>query len=409
MREEVDVLSALCKNKDIHVLFENSIDTMLKSTGDVWDFVKEYYNETRQVPDGDLIATRFRDFEPSTNPGPTVYHVNRLKETFLDESLRSTVKKAAQLLQDNQSNKALSSLNSDISSLARITSKVRDIDVTDIEDAVSYFEKQRENAMNGVIGIKSNIASFDVCLPMGISNGQLGVLLAYPAIGKSWLALYLAVQAWKNGRTPMILSLEMTEQEVRNRIFAIIGDGKWSHRALSSGRINQDEFRAWAKEKLEGKPAFKIISNDGGSEVTPNIVRAKIDQYKPDIVFIDYLQLMTDNSGTSQNETVKIKNLSRELKLLAISEQVPIVAIASATPDDASDLESVPQLGQVAWSRQIAYDADWVLAMGRKQNSDALEVAFRKNRHGFLGDFIMLADFDKGKFSEVYDPGEELM
>ena len=70
----------------------------------------------------------------------------------------------------------------------------------------------------------------------------------------------------------------------------------------------------------------------------------------------------------------------------------------------ASDLESVPQLGQVAWSRQIAYDADWVLAMGRKQNSDALECAFRKNRHGFLGDFIMFADFDKGKFEEIDDP-----
>jgi hypothetical protein len=45
-----------------------------------------------------------------------------------------------------------------------------------------------------------------------------------------------------------------------------------------------------------------------------------------------------------------------------------------------------------------------VLAMGRRQNSDALECAFRKNRHGFLGDFIMFADFDKGKFEEILDP-----
>ena len=112
---------------------------------------------------------------------------------------------------------------------------------------------------------------------------------------------------------------------------------------------------------------------------------------------------MVDN-GRSDNETVKIKNLSRELKLLAISEQIPVVAIASATPDDATDLESVPQLGQVAWSRQIAYDADWVMAMGRAANSDALECVLRKNRHGFLGDFVMVVDFDKGVFKEVFDP-----
>ena len=405
MREEVEVISAVCKNKDIHVLYENNIDSMLKSCADVWDFVKEYYNETKQIPDKDLLATRFRDFEP-VDAGPTIYHVNRLKETFLDDSLRTAVKRAAQLLQDNQSSNALSSLNSDISSISRLTAKVRDIDVTDVDDALAHFEKTRQAAKNGDVGIKTGIAAFDICLPMGISKGQLGILLAYPAIGKSWMAMYLAVKAWENGRVPMILSLEMTEQEVRNRIFTIAGDGKFSHRAISAGRIDEQEFKDWADKNVVGKQPFKIISNDGGSEVTPNVIRAKIDQYKPDIVFIDYLQLMQDNAGTGQNETVKIKNLSRELKLLAISEQVPIIAIASATPDDASDLESVPQLGQVAWSRQIAYDADWVLAMGRKQNSDALECAFRKNRHGFLGDFIMFADFDKGKFEEIEDPSD---
>lgn len=403
MREEVEVISAVCKNKDIHVMYENNVDSMLRNCADVWDFIKEYYNETKQVPDENLLATRFRDFEP-VESGPTVYHVNRLKEAFLDESLRNAVKRAAQLLQENQSSNALTSLNSDISTIARLTSKVRDIDVTDVEDALMHFEKQREAAKAGDVGIRSGIAAFDVCLPMGISKGQLGILLAYPAIGKSWMALYLAVQAWKNGRVPMILSLEMTEQEVRNRIYTIAADGKFSHRLISAGRLDEDDFKNWAEKNVVGKQPFKIISNDGGSEVTPNVIRAKIDQYKPDIVFIDYLQLMQDNAGTSSNETVKIKNLSRELKLLAISEQVPIIAIASATPDDASDLESVPQLGQVAWSRQIAYDADWVLAMGRKQNSDALECAFRKNRHGFLGDFIMFADFDKGRFEEILDP-----
>ena len=54
MREEVEVISAVCENKDIHILFENNVDYMMQSCGDVWDFVKEYYNETRQVPPSDL-------------------------------------------------------------------------------------------------------------------------------------------------------------------------------------------------------------------------------------------------------------------------------------------------------------------------------------------------------------------
>jgi len=284
-----------------------------------------------------------------------------------------------------------------------MTSRARDIDVTDIDDAMSYFQKLKESALDGSVGIKTNIAAFDACLPMGISKGQLGVLLAYPAIGKSWLALYFATQAWRVGKTPMIISLEMTEHEVRNRIFTILGDGMFSHRAMSAGRLDEQYFRNWAEKELKGKQPFKIISNEIGAEMNPNLIQSKIEQYKPDIIFIDYLQLMSDNAGTSNNETVKIKNLSRELKILAITEQIPVIAIASATPEDASDLESVPQLGQVAWSKQIAYDADFVLALGRKQNSDAIEVAFRKNRNGYLGDFILVADFDSGRFTEYND------
>ena len=401
--EEVEVLSSVCKNKDIHILFDNNDDELIKDCADIWGFVKDYYDQTRQVPDSDLLVTRFRDFDP-VDSGPTIYHVDRLRQAYIDESLKNSLRRAANLVNNNESSNALKELSKDVALMSRIGAKVRDIDVTDVDNALAYFEQIRKSAENGDVGIKTGITSFDVCLPMGIAKGQLGILLAYPAIGKSWLALYFAVQAWKHGYKPMIVSLEMTEHEVRNRIFTVIADGFFSHRALSAGRVSDNEFKLWAEKSIEGRPPFKIISNDTGAEMTPNLISSKIDQYKPDIIILDYLQLMTDNSGTSQNETVKIKNLSRELKLLSISQQIPILAIASATPDDSTDLESVPQLGQVAWSRQIAYDADWVLSMGRKANSDILEAAFRKNRHGFMGDFYLEIDFDKGTFKEILDP-----
>lgn len=399
-REELEVISALCKNKDIHVLFENNADVLIRDCSDVWDYVKDYYQMTKQIPSGDMLQDRFRDFD-IVDAGPTAYQIDKLRQAYLDEELRSAVRQAANFLQNNESDKALSALIANISDMSKVRTGVKDIDVTDIDSVMSHFDQVRETAANGITGIRSGITSFDVCLPMGISKGQLGILLAYPAIGKSWLALYFAVQAWKSGKVPMILSLEMTETEVRNRILTIAGDGEFSHRSISGGRVDNESFKKWADVNLAERPPFKIVSSGNGSDVNPNLIRAKIDQYRPDIVFIDYLQLMTDNNASTSNETVKIKNLSRELKLLAISENIPIVAIASATPEDSSDLESVPQLGQVAWSRQIAYDADWVLAMGRKQNSDILECAFRKNRNGYLGDFIVQVDFDRGKFTEI--------
>ena len=194
-------------------------------------------------------------------------------------------------------------------------------DATDLEDAVAYYERVAKQNELGSVGIKTGLPGFDNYLPAGIMPGQLGVFLAYPGIGKSWMALYFAVQAWKQGKSPMIISLEMSETEVRNRVFAIMGEGLWSHRKLSNGEIEIDMLRKWHANKVEGRPEFHIISNDSGGEVTPSVIRGKIDQYKPDFVIVDYLQLMSPNQK-SDNETVRMKNLSRELKLMAISEEV---------------------------------------------------------------------------------------
>jgi replicative DNA helicase len=344
-----------------------------------------------------LVVEKFRDFQPVDGVGATKHHLEELQTEYLNDSLKDIIRHAASEVQGGNGNEALTNLITKTSELKKNTSAIRDIDATDLDSAIAYFEHMKKQQELGVIGIKTGLPGFDNYLPAGIMPGQLGVFLAYPGIGKSWLALYFAVQAWKQGKTPMIISLEMSETEVRNRVYTIMGEGLWSHRKISNGEIEIDMLRKWHADKLAGKPEFHIISNDSGGEITPSVLRGKIDQYKPDFVIVDYLQLMSPNQK-ADSETVRMKNLSRELKLMAIGEEVPIIAISSATPDDVNDLSSVPTLGQTAWSRQIAYDADWVIALGRGANSDIIECAFRKNRNGYMGEFLVQADFDKGYY-----------
>lgn len=395
---EAKVISAVLKDKQIHVLFQANPDSLFRSHKDVWDFVRTYYESNSTVPTKELLIEKFRDFSPVGEIGSTKHHLEELRTQYLEDNLKNVLMVGAKQLNDHQPIEALNTIIAKTSDLKRISSDVRDIDATDIEDATAHFVHVKELSDKGVQGVKTNLAGFDNYLPAGITPGQFGILLAYPAIGKSWLAIFMAVQAWKSGKVPLVISLEMTEKEVRNRVYTIMADGYFSHRKLSAGLVDVEGFQNWANQHLKDKPPFYIVSNDGLGEVSPSVVRGKIDQYSPDVVFIDYIQLMQDNSGTSNNETVKIKNISRELKVLAISSQVPVVAIASATPDDATDMNSVPSLGQVAWSKQLAYDADWVLALGRVTGSSILECAFRKNRHGFSGEFMVDIDFDSGRF-----------
>ena len=401
---ESKVISAVLEDKQVHVLLQANVDGIMRTHGDIWQFIRNYYEQNGIAPPSSLVVEKFRDFSPVDGVGATKHHLEELQAEYLNDSLKDILREAATDVQIGKGGEVLENLITKTSELKKNTSAIRDIDATDIDSAVAYFQQLKEQQESGAIGIKTGLPGFDNYLPSGIMPGQLGVFLAYPGIGKSWLSLYFAVQAWKQGRSPMIVSLEMSETEVRNRTFAIMGEGVWSHRKLSNGEVDVDDLKRWHKNKIEGKPEFKIISNDTGGDITPSVLRGKIDQYKPDFVIVDYLQLMSPNQK-SDNETVRMKNLSRELKLMAIAEEVPIIAISSATPDDVTKLETVPTLGQTAWSRQIAYDADWVLALGRGSNSDVIECVFRKNRNGFMGEFMVQVDFDKGwyKYKDLED------
>ena len=394
---ESKLISAVLKDKQAHVLLQANIDSILRTHGDIWTFIRKYFEANGSTPPVSLVVEKFRDFIPTEEIGATKHHLEELRAEYLTDSLKDIIRSAASDVQSGNGPEALDSLITSTSALKKNTSAIRDIDVTDLDSAVAYFENVKKMQALGHVGIKTGLPGFDNYLPAGIMPGQLGVFLAYPGIGKSWLALYFAVQAWKQGRSPMVISLEMSETEVRNRVFTIMGEGLWSHRKISNGEIEIDMLKSWHAKSIQGKPEFHIISNDQGGEINPSVLRGKIDQYKPDFVIVDYLQLMAPNQK-SDNETVRMKNLSRELKLMAIGEEVPIIAISSATPDDVNDLSTVPTLGQTAWSRQIAYDADWVLALGRGTNSDIIECAFRKNRNGYMGDFLVQCDFDKGYY-----------
>jgi replicative DNA helicase len=403
---EARVISALLEDKQMHVLLQANVENLLRTHNDIWNFIRLYFENNGSVPPVSLVVEKFRDFQPVPGIGATKHHLEELQTEYLNDSLKDILRSAAGEVQGGEGTKALDELITKTSELKKNTSAIRDIDATDLESAIAYYENVQKQKETGQLGIKTNLPGFDNYLPSGIMPGQLGVFLAYPGIGKSWMALYFAVQAWKQGKSPLVISLEMSETEVRNRVFAIMGEGVWSHRKLSNGEVELDMLKNWHKNKVEGRPEFHIISNDNGGEVTPSVIRGKIDQYKPDFVIVDYLQLMSPNQK-SDNETVRMKNLSRELKLMAISEEVPIIAISSATPDDVKDLSSAPTLGQTAWSRQIAYDADWVMALGRATNSDIIECVFRKNRNGFMGDFLVQVDFDKGYYRyKDYEDGK---
>jgi replicative DNA helicase len=200
----------------------------------------------------------------------------------------------------------------------------------------------------------------------------------------------------------MIISLEMTPENMRDRIYTMLGSGLFKASDFSRGQVDISSFDDWATKKFANKNQFILVSNEGTGQVTPNTVQAKIDQHKPDLVILDYHQLFNDSSG-AKSEVERNRNISRDFKLLAVRNNIPIIDITAATMDDISDQDAPPLLSQVAWSKAIEYDADMAMAVHRTPDTNIIEVVSRKNRHGTEFDFYLDWDLNRGVIQELYD------
>ena len=405
MNTESTLISAVCKNKDISTLLADNVDELFTSHRDIWEGLKSYYYKFKAVPEVGILQEKFKDFEPDVDiKAETGYYLDRLKNEFLSNKLKSIIIRGGSSLKEDAASRVLAQMQSDLASLSRFTNNVRDLDVTDAEAAARHFEavKNRSAAMGGSPGILTGFDAIDKAYPTGMAPGHLIVAIGWPGKGKTWFTSYLACKAWEQGFKPMIISLEMSPENMRDRIYTMLGSGLFRASDLSKGDINIDDFKTWGKKKFEGKNSFVLISNEGTAEVTPATVQGKIDQHKPDLVILDYHQLFNDNKR-SNSEVERNRNISREFKLLAVANNIPVIDITAATADDISDQDDPPMMSQVAWSKAIEYDADMAMAIHRYPNTNMIEVVSRKNRHGHEFDFYLDWDINRGIVKEIYE------
>jgi replicative DNA helicase len=405
MNTEATLISAVCKNKDISTLLADNVDDLFTSHRDIWDALKNYYYKFKAVPEVGVLQERFKDFDPDTKASAeTGYYLDKLKNEFLSNKLKGILIRGGSMLKEDAASRVLAELQSELSALNKFTSNIRDLDVIDAESAIKHIEalKIRSAEMGGSPGIKTGFDSIDLAYPTGMAPGHLIVAIGWPGKGKTWFTSYLACKAWEQGFKPMIISLEMTPENMRDRIYTMLGSGLFKASDFSKGDINVDDFRSWSTKKFQDKNGFILVSNEGFNQVTPNAVQAKIDQHKPDLVILDYHQLFTDNNN-SKAPTERNMNLSREFKNLATRNNIPVIDITAATGDDISDRDNPPMMSQVAWSKAIEYDADMAMAIHRYPDSNLIEVVSRKNRHGH--DFGVYLDWDinRGIIKEIFE------
>ena len=265
-----------------------------------------------------------------------------------------------------------------------------------------------EAIQNGVAGegVKSGFKDLDK-LTNGFHPGNMIVLAARPAVGKSTLGLDIARNAAiHNGDAAVIFSLEMSRSEITMRMLS--AEARVGLNNIRSGSLSDDEWGRLAKRMGEISQAPLFIDD------SPNLslmeIRAKARRLKQrhnlKIIVIDYLQLMTSGKRV-ENRQQEVSEFSRNLKLLAKELEVPIIAISQLNRSPEQRADKKPMLSDLRESGSIEQDADVVILLHRddlydnQNRSGEADLIVAKHRNGPTRTITVSAQLHFARFSDM--------
>ena len=243
----------------------------------------------------------------------------------------------------------------------------------------------------------------------GLQAANLVIVAARPSMGKSALASNIATNVAMDGGTVAMFSLEMSREEIVQRLLCSIG--RVDSMKLRTGQLGP---QLWQKVVHAASRMYKApIFIDDSGQLTVTDIRAKCRRLKRqhglDLVIIDYLQLMTGSNR--ENRQQEIAEISRSLKNLARELDIPIVAVSQLNRSLEAREDKRPRLGDLRESGAIEQDSDVVMFIYRHeyyhpeaQDSKGLaEVIIAKHRAGstgrvdmtFLPEFTLFADLGR--------------
>jgi len=239
-----------------------------------------------------------------------------------------------------------------------------------------------------MVGVPTGFADLDA-LTNGLHPGQLIILAARPAIGKSTLGLDLARSASiKNGRTSVIFSLEMARNEIVMRLMSAEAQVPLAH--MRSGTMSDADWQKLARKS--GSIVEAPLYIDDSPNMSMMEIRAKCRRLKQkhdlSLVIVDYLQLMSSGKKVESRQQ-EVAEFSRALKLLAKELEVPVVAIAQLNRGPEQRQDKKPMMSDLRESGSLEQDADVVILLNRedayeKESPRAGEADFivAKHRNG---------------------------
>ena len=374
--EELEDVLGVLKPKDFYLpvhkaIFEAIVKLHSEDMPIDEDFVRNRVDK-KDVNDGVLLE--ILSANPITN---TTAYVKEIKDASVKRelaTLATTIKKVA-IEDEISANEALDTIQGELYKISTnsATSELKDMQ-TVTSDTLAYIEKMKKLGNRYLIGQTTGFEALDK-KTTGFNEGDLVIIAARPAMGKTALVLNMALKNVEQKKGVIFFSLEMPAEQLMLRMLAAKTSIPLQN--LRKGDMDDKEWSilSAAFDDLNSK---KLFVDDGGS-ININQLRARvrklaqIQENNISLVIIDYLQLMQGLGNKDRHQ--EVSDISRGLKMLARELKIPIVALSQLNRGLESRPDKRPMLSDLRESGAIEQDADIIMFVYRddvyKQRDEA--------------------------------------
>lgn len=270
------------------------------------------------------------------------------------------------------------------------------------------------NRDTAIQGVQTGFIDVDK-LFCGLRGGDLIILAARPAVGKTSFAMNLAANAAKIGSTVVLFSLEMSSVQITQRIIA--SEAQVPLHRLRSGQLSEADMLAIVNAEA-GLTANNTLYIDDSPSLTITELRTKARRLFRDVknglIIVDYLQLMQPVIPRPNARQVEVAEISRGLKVLAKELDIPIIALSQLSRSIDTRGDKRPMLSDLRESGSIEQDADIVMFLDRSTSeaeaeSDKrpdlgeAELIVAKHRNGPTRDIKLTFVGEYTKFTNYFD------
>lgn len=317
-------LSHIIEKRDIDKAINQQVrPTLFEGEGEkVWEWMLGFYRDFGDCPSLPAVKKVFPYFEEDNSAElPLMYLITELRKRRVHNVLREGASEVAKLLKVKDPYGAADVWRRTLLVADEDVRPSRDISwIKDPEKRVEYYEELKK--VKGVDGLETPWPTLNE-LTQGMHPEELWMVVGRQGLGKSWTLVAMTYHAWQEGKSPLIITKEMSTQQILRRIDAI--HFKLPYMELRSGKLDGFKEMEWRENLKELKSKNDLWVSGDDDEGGVSGVLAKIEMYKPDVCLIDGGYFLTDER---KGESIwqKIDNIAKDLKSAARRTEIPIVA-----------------------------------------------------------------------------------